>query len=52
MSHRIDSLTDGASRNPNMVLITELCVNWMEACTAGLSMYMYTNVFLNCNSVV
>ena len=49
MSNSIDLLTDGAPRNPNMVTITELCVERMEACTAGLSGDIYTVVFPNCN---
>ena len=37
MPNRIYPLTDGVSRNPNAVIITELCVNRTEVCTAGLS---------------
>ena len=45
MPNRIDSLTDGDSRNLNAVTIAELCVNRTEACTTRLSGYIYTVVF-------
>ena len=49
MCNRIDSLTDGASQNPNVATIAELCVNRTEACAAGLSGYIHTAVFPNCD---
>ena len=39
--NRINSLTNGASRNPNVVTITDLCVNRTEACTARLLGYIH-----------
>ena len=49
MPNRIDSLTDGDSRNLNAVTIAELCVNRTEACTTKLSGYIYTGFFFNCD---
>ena len=40
------------SRNLNLVTIADLCVNRTEACTAGLSGYIYTVVLPKCDSGV
>ena len=49
MSKRIDSLTDGAPKNPNVMTTTEVCVYRTEAFSARLSGYIFTGFFPNCN---
>ena len=49
MPNRIDSLTDGDSKNLNVMTISELYVNRTGACTDGFLGCIYTAVFPNCN---
>ena len=52
MLNRTDSLTREDCRNRDMVTFVELCLNWIELYTAGLSGYKYSTLAVDCNSAV